>query len=368
MSFCTKCGQEIMDGEIHNCPADPNRQNMGARTADGSRQGAGVQKGNAFKVSSEGSRIDVSIDKDKMKEKYDSFVEKITSNEEKVAQDNAGVYERNKKIVPECTDANDGEIPVKQYNLAKLRSRITFSKAEGRLQITNKRIIFRATGRSIIGKTVLHEEFKINEIAGVEIRNNPRFSLLNLLGAGILTILCGGVGFVCAMKVMEDSSSKFGPAMAILYSLLASAAWIFLAIIFHKNKPVKRYYILRHMFLTPGVGAMIAYMSKSYFIDIDPELFYIPIAIAGACALINLVLICILPNLIVLIKTKGATPGLQIRKASILNLLLGRADNDNTGFSEVMPWYDTDAAIREVGAIIDDIQTIGDAAIAKWAE
>lgn len=370
MSFCTKCGKEIMDGEVHICPADPNRQNTGARMADEPRREEKEPKANAFKVSSEGSRIDVSIDKDKVKEKYDSFVGKIAGNAngENAAQDNNGVFERGKKIVPECTDANDGEIPVKQYNIAKLRSRITLSKAEGRLQITNKRILFRATGRSIIGKTVLHEEFKINEIAGVEIRNNPRFSFFNLLGGIILSALFGGIGVLCAQKIVEDSSSKFGPIMAILYSLLASAAWIFLAIIFHKNKTVNRYYIPRHMVLAPGIGALSFYLGESYYIDMDEGLFYVPIAIAGICALINLVLMCILPNLVVLIKTKGAVPGVQIKKAGLLSVLFGRGDDDNTGFTEVMPWYDTDEAIHEIGAIIDDIQTIGDAAIAKWAE
>lgn len=69
---------------------------------------------------------------------------------------NAPLYEKNMQIVPENISANDGEIPIKQYNVATLRNRflgITISKAIGRLQITNKRVIFRAAGRCLRGRT-----------------------------------------------------------------------------------------------------------------------------------------------------------------------------------------------------------------------
>ena len=42
--------------------------------------------------------------------------------------------------------------------------------------------------------------------------------------------------------------------------------------------------------------------------------------------------------------------------------------NEYTGFSEVLPWTDTDKAINEIGAMIDDLQTMGDYAIEKWKE
>ena len=39
-----------------------------------------------------------------------------------------------------------------------------------------------------------------------------------------------------------------------------------------------------------------------------------------------------------------------------------------TGFSEVLPWYDTDKVSEELGAIINDLQTTGDMAIEIWKE
>ena len=78
------------------------------------------------------------------------------------------VYERGMKIVPDCISADEGEIPIRQYVVAKLRTLHKLNWAEGRLQITNKRVIFRAPGHALMGRTVLQHEFAIDEIAGVE--------------------------------------------------------------------------------------------------------------------------------------------------------------------------------------------------------
>lgn len=47
--------------------------------------------------------------------------------------------------------------------------------------------------------------------------------------------------------------------------------------------------------------------------------------------------------------------------------LLAKEDK-YSGFAEILPWTDTDIAIKEVGTIIDDIKTMGDAAIEKWKQ
>ena len=92
-------------------------------------------------------------------------------------------YEREMAIVPKCISANENEIPVKQYNIAVLRNLLKFERAEGRMQVTNKRIIFRAAGRSVGGRTTLQHEFAVDEIAGIEANNNYKFSFLYLVFA-----------------------------------------------------------------------------------------------------------------------------------------------------------------------------------------
>jgi len=98
-------------------------------------------------------------------------------------------YERGMKIVPACISANENEIPVKQYNIAVLRNLLKFERAEGRMQVTNKRVIFRAAGRSVGGRTTLQHEFAIDEIAGIEARNNFKFSFMYLIFAILILVL-----------------------------------------------------------------------------------------------------------------------------------------------------------------------------------
>ena len=90
-------------------------------------------------------------------------------------------YERNLKIVPDCISSNENEIPVKQYNIAVLRNLLRGERAEGRMQVTNKRVVFRAAGRSIGGRTTLQQEFAIDELAGIEAQRNFRFGFIYLL-------------------------------------------------------------------------------------------------------------------------------------------------------------------------------------------
>ena len=99
-----------------------------------------------------------------------------------------GFFERDKTIVPEIIHADEGELPIKQYKLAKLRSKIRGHYAEGNLQVTNKRLIFRAPGIAATGKTLIHQEFDINEISGIDVQKGTKLSVLNVFASLLLTL------------------------------------------------------------------------------------------------------------------------------------------------------------------------------------
>jgi len=90
-------------------------------------------------------------------------------------------------------------------------------------------------------------------------------------------------------------------------------------------------------------------------------LLFIPLAfILGIITLICLFLHFIRPNMVISIKNKmGSGEGpVDIRRKTI--------KSDSTGFAEVIPTEETEGAIREIGAIIKDIQTLGDLGLQKW--
>jgi hypothetical protein len=378
-------------------------------------------------------------------------------------QNATGTYEREMKIVPECISANENETPVKQYNIAVLRTLFKLERAEGRMQVTNKRVLFRAAGRSVGGRTALQYEFDINEVAGVEARRDFKFSFLYLIFAVIISalatfIIYGPEGIIGIKTPIETAEKRIGrvlsprhlvearmnareatsqrseaekvaeqaeseekeyqqlvkewegnaeanpnrnywyrrqnrTAQAVLDLIiperdeavkelilaneqLASAKVIETAAIKQRVSTEKTWYVLMTVFGTLlGLGGLFAFFAlykrfglKLFILNFGIFGFALSLGASGLfificllvitaiIALICIFLFCFRPNLVISIKNKGVVGAIDIRRGM------------GTGFAEVIPVEETESAIREIGAIIGDIQKSGDSAIAKWSK
>ena len=402
MAFCCYCGKSLAPGEVCDCQnqnaADQNPAGIGYQPEtppaggyrDTGAQAGYNQPGPQTGYGQPGPRIGYgqtgynpeitpnepftkklgtmfgNLDSDKVEDSTDKLWDNAFGTS------GLDVFERGKQIVPECIKANEGEVPVKQYRFAILRTRGAFEKAEGKLQITNKRLLFRATGRSLQGKTELHEEFNLSEITGFEARNRHVFSLFKMIGAILLTAVFGALGALFAWLIIRARSEdllKTMEVLAIIWSLLSVAGVTVMAVMIRKKNYYNPLYILRHFILSPAVAAMVIYSFMGSWYGLDQEvmiIFGIPLAVAF---LINLFLMSFVPDLTVSIKTKGGLPSVFIAKEtqSFAQMIFGGRAAMASGFREVGPWKDTDLAIREIGTIIDEINTLGDAAVAKWA-
>lgn len=86
-------------------------------------------------------------------------------------------------------------------------------------------------------------------------------------------------------------------------------------------------------------------------------------------ALITIFLNAFRPNLALLIKTKAATPAIDIvrKKRGLPFIGQGTSEAENhTGYYEILPLDNAEKSIRELGALINDIQKLGDFGIEKW--
>ena len=99
-------------------------------------------------------------------------------------------FERNVPIIPDCIQPEADEKVVKQYNIAKLRTRLKGMKAEGRLMVTNRRILFRATGTSLTGNIAQEHQFNIDELGGIEMHKDYKFSILSFLSFFLSKVFC----------------------------------------------------------------------------------------------------------------------------------------------------------------------------------
>lgn len=311
--FCTRCGKELKDGETCTCFKDTL-----------------VTKIKAF-LSGE-------------------------PNEKKLV-----FLERDKQIVPDIIQADEGEQPIKQYKLAQLRSKIRGHYAEGTLQVTNKRLIFRAPGIAATGKTLIHQEFDINEISGIDVQKGTKLSILNVFASLLLTLFLSA-----ELQTLFEAfyrKTAFGSAfVAILFFLGCTAICFF----------IQKKYWLKLAVCACGIGALLGSTGLSFSaLDIvfGFKLFTftnICIFILSIIWFVILLRVCFVPDLIFTIKTTSASEAIQIRRR-IWGFLF-KQPQEHTGFSEVIPWDDADVVSQELGALIDDLKSTGDLAVDKWKE
>ncbi|MCL2879933.1 MAG: hypothetical protein FWF29_06800 [Treponema sp.] len=401
-------------------------------------------------------------------------------------------YERGMQIVPGCISANDNEIPVRQYNIAVLRNLLKFERAEGRMQVTNKRVIFRAAGRSVGGRTTLQHEFAIDEIAGIEARKNFKFSFLHLIFALIIIIAAnliingaapnfsnyGYPGFLYQNRItrmmmpshvirarsneraasaqraqsesnlpkatanvktakaaeekaandaqngilksrrvvsgrtywgetmyrtesyrdksadsMKIAQEKLGLAtadrikaeeaeqdaidritidkkiedkaikdrvltekvwkvsMTVLGLILGFGGWVPFFMLYKK-------FGLKLLILNFSIFGFALSLGASGF-----SIWTLFIVLSVLIAIVCIFLYCFRPNLVISIKNRGGIESsVDIRR----DTLFSRRREKGTGFSEIIPTDETESAIREIGAMIGDIQKLGDLGLDKW--
>jgi len=261
-------------------------------------------------------------------------------------------YEYNVPIVPDCVEAEENEKVVKQYNIAKLRTRLKFMKSEGRLMITNRRVLFRAAGTSLTGNLLQEHEFDIDEISGIEIQKDYKFSFLNVLFANLVVALAGALVITIFSK---SSSSGSMIALGVIFGLIGMVP----TFVVYRHPWIK--FFFAGFSLINFIVAFTASYGDSVFIKILMGLSLI-------IYIIDLIIVCFVPNLLIKIKVKGANPAVYIGGKKSFFQRLTSGPSQDSGFAEVLPWEDTVMAMNELGAIIEDLKKHGDYAIEKWTK
>lgn len=325
MNYCRFCGSELIDGKCE-C-AEFKRENAGARPR----------------------RPSLPLLIQSFKPNFSSFSAFISSIRDlsgmsEAVSSSADPYEYNVPIVPDCIKAEENEIVVKQYNIAKMRTRLKCMKAEGRLMVTNRRVLFRAAGTSLTGNLLQEHQFHLDELGGIEIHKDYKFSLMSLICSILLLV-------ACFLGVTRIATVNMNVLSIIACTVLGIAGLVPVFTVY------KRFWL----------KLATTFVSFVLFTSLIPQgkFFAVMVAISLILLVINLVIICFVPNLVIKIKTKGATGALVI--GSQKTLLQRKVGDEYSGFTEVMPWEDTIMAINELGTMIDDLQKHGDYAIEKWS-
>ena len=328
--FCNKCGRPIADGESCSCSPKP--------VAEGATKKAeGVM--------------------DTAKDYMESMKNRMGIGDPELNKGDA--YESDKLIIPDCVNSNEGEIPVKQYNVATLMNRIfaiPYAKAIGRLQVTNKRVIFRAPGRTLAGRTTLQHEFAIDELAGIEARREYVFNLWDLIVGFLVT----SVGFLVSLLV--SSIWKDSRAASVIMAFVFGIGFVIPFFTVKKRWLIKLISLscsYMTMFSVSSLSALYSRITDSNGFGFLSFMLGFLGVISLGFALFTLFVYSIKPNLVLIIKTKSASDAICIKRRR-------NAFVEHTGYSEVIPAEDAERCIREINAMINDIQKLGDFGIEKW--
>ncbi|MCL2820789.1 MAG: hypothetical protein FWD38_08195 [Oscillospiraceae bacterium] len=445
MTFCKQCGNYIEPGDLCDCIFTQSNTPVVSNIANEEKI---LKQGNVPNRNVSQNRSNVPIRNSapnragiqrKTKQKINSSNKSALSNFVLSLKNRMGIgepernatdcYERGIPIVPNCIKSNENEIPVKQYNIAILRNLFKLERAEGRLQVTNNRVIFRAVGRSIGGRTTLQQEFALNELSGIEAHRNYRFGFIYLLFGIIVVTLMIALSSSLFISIdryfyesrissinnqiqkaeekyrtdvealrnrfgnpenlqpeLDKRSEQYDKDMQRLRDRKNSPSGFFgvvnfliglaglLAFFFLYRKWLLKLVLLgisSAAFMPPTmfIPFLISYFEDFlYGYNSSPGIFTMLFGIITLVVIIvGLALYSLKPNLILLIKTKGGLEGaapIRIKHSS--GFWIWKKDG-GIEFSEVFPTNESENAIREINAIISDIQKLGDYGIQKWA-
>lgn len=320
MPYCKYCGKKLEEGEVCGCRGSLPKQ-----------ESPDTEEYFTFK-----------IDSKKIKDE----------REKEFTAAPGGAYERHMPVVDQCIVPTEEEIPVRQYDMAILRTIFPYKRAEGRLQVTNKRVIFRATGKSWLGTHFLENEFALSEIGGIELKKDRRVNFwFVFFGLLILEAMMVPMGTFFKVQLSDGHT-----ILVCVLSVLFGLGGIALAVL-----KKKLFWLKMGLFGIAGIGFYLCYTSEYY----DPNRFYLVMGVINfIVTIVFLILYAITEDLIIKIKVTGAANVMEIRRMK--KGFFFTEKEEYTGFSEVLPWKDTEIAARELGALINDVKLYGDAGIAKW--
>lgn len=259
-------------------------------------------------------------------------------------------------ISPEIIKPTENEIPVKQYVFSKLKFPLTKYSAESIIQVTNKRIIYNLIGASIVGSERTHTEFPIDDVSSVSVEKSSRFSLIMFLGYLLTTIF--SFALASGLSIITTQYYQY---------VALSLAIIGVVCVFILSKTRHNYI---YHFASTLLMNICSIKSKTFGNgEIVTKVISFLLACFALWFLINDLVAylkgTVRPTIGVVITSKGgAAETINDKRESKFSVSIGAIKN----LCNSMPTEETDVMIAELGAMVSDIQKLGDYGIEKWKE
>jgi len=289
---------------------------------------------------------------------------------------------KNKDLLKDKITPAEGEISVRTYYCTYYLSRLLGLEAWGYLGITNKRVIFQALGTSNAGSSVIQSELPIADVSGISSYKGTFFSFGHLAAAFaaawmassivfVLTTVFGSVIIALIAGLTRDleSSANSLAVLPVIGWILGIGGVLF-------SSTLARHSIWRSVlaaiasvgFVVAGGGSLLSGIATSFLSQTGASNATAAFAFFLAFITFIYMLFCIFwyarrPTFSLAISSKGGsdTP-ISISGASGLGLF-----NVSAGKAlSAEPAADAELMLQELGAVILDVQMLGDMGINKW--
>jgi len=251
----------------------------------------------------------------------------------------------------------DGEIPLREYEVARYHNYLRGLIAKGYLEITNKRLIYQVTGQSVYGPVLYHSEYAVDKVIGFNISRGGRVSYPRL----VLALALFSWTFPLLGMVLLSPFSDAGTQLVYYLNVIIAVVAIIAALLLRRHAfiGVMLCGLAMGASLLAGGAAGIKLLVESGFnfagFDVVAPLLLV-------LSMLAMVLLCIAFSMV-----PGVAINILVTDAggsamSLQNKRMFTMDNA----SRVLYGRDADTAVVELGAIIDDLRTSEDAAVRKW--
>lgn len=269
----------------------------------------------------------------------------------------------------------EGETTVRSYHCTSLSSWLLSLKAEGYLTVTNKRLVFYASGSSLGGKSILHSEVPIADVSGINSYKGTHFSFSHLLTAlvvsfvlgSVIAVMVSGVLAVIGTALVSSARNRDFWSLAQNVPVILAIGAVAGSFLFPRNS------IVRPVGSACGAMLLIGRSSIDFFGGLLGSLLGNGEGGGGLLYLFSLLsviytFVCLFwyarrETISLAVGSKGgsSTP-ITISGLSSFGLSNMAAQRAFTA----APAQDAEPMIRELGAMVTDIQVLGDFGINKW--
>lgn len=278
------------------------------------------------------------------------------------------------RIIPNYVAPGEGEKQIRQYHCTHLHSKLLGIKADGVLAITNKRIIFHATGSSVSGTSIIQSEIPMEDVSGISVYKGTCFSLKYvILGFAVILIFSGLFSTILSLFSIVSSSFAtamwwlcgFGGAIGAI-SLSKSNKYQSIGGLIFASLASASFSVLTGSSIMNTLNGSFLSSYSSYGSNSNAALSGLTVLLMLASSVMGLVLLFLFAKRITMSLAIGSKGGAN---APILISGMGGLGLANSAAPKALesePTEETDQMISELGALILDIQALGDFGIAKW--